>query len=123
MQCSLRHFPANLLQCPALDILVCQARLALTPNLDAFQQGAGRIVAWLPHGEYRVKVHVGIDEGRRNQPTSSINLACRTIPCFSFAWPDSSEVSILNGDINKSLTTMQLRVTDDEVVMHIGFLF
>src|SRR5437763_14004364 len=99
MKRTLRYLPTNLFQSPALDIFAGQARLALTPDLDALQQCARRVVARLPHSEHSIKVDMGIDKGRGDKHTSTINLTNGAIRGELIG--DTGVIYILNCNIYK----------------------
>src|SRR6266567_1670531 len=117
MQGSLRDLPADLLEDTFFDIFAGQARLALTPNLDAFEQGARGIVARLPHRKNGIQVDMGIDEGWNYQSPSGVDFARRAAAGGEFAG-DPGETPVLDRDIYQPMAPVKLGIMDDEIVLH-----
>src|SRR3989442_5791143 len=65
-------------------------------------------------------MHVGVDEGGRYQSASNVDFACGTVFCRGIGWFEGGEVPILNGNVDEALMTVEVCLTDDKVVVHMG---
>src|SRR6266568_2827570 len=121
VQRSLGYFPTDLLQGTLFNIFTGQTSLAFTPDLDPFKQRARSIVARLPHRQHGIQMNVSINEGRRHEPASGIDLSLSAIRGKIAG--DFSKAPILDGDVNKTTVTIKPGMADDEVILHMIFLF
>ena len=66
-------------------------------------------------------MNVSINEGRHDKPTSRIDLFLS--PMRGKLARNFSITPILDSDVNKTIMTMKPGMADDEVILHMIFLF